>query len=127
MNDPPTARLCEKSRIPPTAVADISGPAYRGAHPRVPVFILFLANARKREEQKNNGEAAALSCRLDLKYPPTAPWVGFRSFHTVSAWVGFRSFHTVSAWVGFRTFRTVSAVGGISDLSPTHCRDGIQD
>src|SRR5262249_22217261 len=67
----------------PRQWVDISGPAYRGAHPRVPVFILFLANARKREEKKNNREAAALSCMLDLKYPPTAVG-GISGFYTVS-------------------------------------------
>jgi len=39
----------------------------------VPVVILFLADARKRDEKNNNGKGASvLFCRLDLKYPPTA-------------------------------------------------------
>jgi len=36
-------------------------------------FLFFSSQTRRKEGyENNNGKAAALSCRLDLKYPPTA-------------------------------------------------------
>jgi hypothetical protein len=40
---------------------DGSGPAYKERDRVPPVFILFLALARKRDEENNNGRASALS------------------------------------------------------------------